>query len=336
MPINIVIQRRREMSLSVKNFVNNYYDQYIAKRTLSSETMQKFAQKHADDMNQRVQSVAKDRDVAASVSISQEGKEKLMGEEAEKAMREGVDLIYKSADKSDVFSLQEGDKWQVFTDYLNYTDAYEQMGISKSAVQDAMRGSTVNDGALAGERVYTDGNGRQLDSNELSLLSQSSVAALQKFSDSFLQGETKEGFDELIRQYGAHMSKRLDGYQSVEEEFNHALASLDANAQANLENFREKEGISDSDRVLIGVKEKLGGVTHTQKEQEEYHSTLQNLFRNMNSSNVDDTMEQIRQQYVSYVSGNSEDENVKDYISKQSKWVLGSVEQSWKKLFGLK
>ena len=324
------------MSVSVNNFVNNYYDQHIAGRTLSSETMQKFAGKHADEMNQRVQNVAKDRDVAASVSISQEGKEKLMGAEAEKAMREGVDLIYKSTDKSDVFSLQEGDKWQVFADYLKDTDAYSQMGISEADVNKAMRGSTVNSGALAGENVYTDGDGRQLGSNEMSLLYESSVAVLQKFSDSFLQGDTKAGFDELISQYGAHMSRQLDGYQSVEEEFNHALASLDANAQANLENFRDKEGISDENRILIGVKEKLGGVSHTAEEQQQYHNTLKNLFGNMNSSNLEDSLKQIRQQYVSYVSGDSDDKNVKDYVEKQSKWALGAVEQSWKNLLGLK
>ena len=324
------------MNIAVKNFVNSYYDKQIAGRTVSSETMQKFAERHTDDMNRRVQNVAKDRDVAAAVSISQEGKEKLMGAEAEKAMREGVDLIYKSADKSDVFSLQEGDKWQVFADYLKYTDAYTQMGIRESDVNNAMRGSTVNSGALAGENVYTDGDGRQLDSNEMSLLYESSVAALQKFSDSFLQGDTKAGFDELISQYGAHMSKQLEGYQSVEEEFNHALASLDANAQANLENFREKEGISDSNRILIGVKEKLGAVSHTAGEQEQYRNTLKNLFGNMNSSNLEDSLKQIRQQYVSYVSGDSEDKNVRDYVEKQSQWVFKEVGQSWKNLLGLK
>ena len=324
------------MNISVNNFVNNYYDQHIAGRTLSSETMQKFAGKHADEMNQRVQNAAKDRDVAASVSISQEGKEKLMGAKAEKAMREGVDLIYKSTDKSDVFSLQEGDKWQVFADYLKDTDAYAQMGISESDVNKAMRGSTVNSGALAGENVYTDGDKRQLDSNEMSLLYESSVAALQEFSDSFLHGDTKAGFDELIQKYGTHMEKQMKGYQSVEEEFNHALASLDERSQANLENFRDQEGISDENRILIGVKEKLGSVSHTTGEQKQYRNTLKNLFKNMNGSNMEDSLGQIGKAFLSYVSGDSSDSNVNDYVGKQSKWALGTVEQTWKNLLRLK
>lgn len=324
------------MSISVNHFVNNYYDKWIAGRGLSSDAMQKSAEKHADTINQRVQKVMQNRDVAASVSISREGKEKLMGAEAEKAMREGCDLIYKSVDKSDVFSLQEGSKWQVFADYLDESDAYSQMGLNRSDVQDAMKQSTVDGGALAGEQVYTDGHGKQLDSNEMALLTESSMAALQTFSDSFLQGEVKEGFDALIKQYGDHMEKQMAGYRSVEEDFNHALASLDENAQANLENFRNAEGISDSNRILIGVKNKLGGVSHSADEQNQYHSALKELFSQMDSTNQKDSMEQIRQKFVSYVSGNSSDSNVKNYVSRQSKWVLASVEQSWKKLMGLK
>lgn len=315
---------------SIHDFESFYYENFIARKEgeLSNELNENYDKKERE-VKSALNEYMKNNDVVASISISKEGKEKLFGSYAEEMMKQGINLLYKEVDKSDVFSIREGNKWAVFNDYLKYTNAYDNISIDQNAIQGIMSDVIINDGAEVGECVYTDKNGRQLDSGELSLLLESSTEALHRFSNSFLEGNVKDGFDELIDKYYNHITLQLNGYQSVDEEFNHALASLNLGAKQNLEKFRDSEGILSDNRMIIAMKEKLGSVYNSDSMKKQYVSSVRKLFTEINNQNYKETLDKIQEQYIKYTSGYSNDDNLKNYIQNRSGRVFEQVYKSW-------
>ena len=86
------------------------------------------------------------------------------------------------------------------------------------------------------------------------------------------------------------------------------MASLSIGSVENLENLRKSHGISRDNRIIIGIKEKLGSIEYSDVEKE---------------------------QYIAHIAGNSSDDDVRKYIENRSYHVFEQISKSWNGIIDL-
>ena len=174
--------------------------------------------------------------------------------------------------------------------------------------------------------------GRELYSYEAALEVESSTAALKLFCDKYLQNEQKDGFDFLIGKYYDDLSKRLQGYQSAEEELYESIHDLGISES---DQTLRQHGLSEKQIKTHKIKVKLGGVKHTKQEEEAYRNALKQLFSSINKENQASVFERLEELVVNYASGNSDDPDVRNVVRTQTQGVRDNVRDYWEKLFQL-
>lgn len=183
------------------------------------------------------------------------------------------DVNVQNADPSDIFSYRPQDQWLVFSQYLHETSFFdslsrEEMLQAESALQhitdglDSLTHTGIN---------FFGGIKTELDSHEAQLELASSSAALSYFSEKFLSGDVKEGFDQLTKQYIIHNTKKVNGYQSIEERFYAARAKITP-VQAELSAEQSRH---------LSMTNKLGKAVYSEKEFESLIQTYTELFTNI-------------------------------------------------------
>lgn len=139
------------------------------------------------------------------------------------------DINVQNADPSDIFSYRPQDQWLVFSQYLDESKYFDSLSDEElKKVESILQHITDGIDSLS---EYTGINlfgmrKQQLNSYEAHLEFASSTAALQYFSDTFLSGDIKAGFDQLIQDYISHNTKKVMDYQSLEERFYAARAKI--------------------------------------------------------------------------------------------------------------
>ncbi|REB06015.1 hypothetical protein DVB69_13845 [Sporosarcina sp. BI001-red] len=112
------------------------------------------------------------------------------------------DINVQNANPSDIFSYRPRDQWLVFSQYLNDTNFFDSLSKEEMVnIESTLQQITEGLDSLTQTGINLFGGVKtQLDSYEAQLELASSSVALNYFSDKFLTGDIKEGFDQLTKQ----------------------------------------------------------------------------------------------------------------------------------------
>lgn len=168
---------------------------------------------------------------AYEVTISDEIRELIQNENQ-------PEVIFRYVDKDDPFWAAPTDQWLVFSQYLNdghFFDSFsdEEAGYIESLFRNITQ---IVDNVAITSDDYIKNRGSMkrdiektinsdykppvpLNSYEAQLGLSSSTAALKYFSDNFLSGELKEGFDQLINKFVSHNEERIEASRLKTIEF---------------------------------------------------------------------------------------------------------------------
>lgn len=181
------------------------------------------------------------------------------------------DVNVKNADSDDIFSYRPQDQWLVFSQYLHESKFFDSL-----SDEELKRIETILQHITDGMDSLTENKGinlfgitkKQLNSYEAHLELASSTAALQYFSNTYLNGDIKAGFDQLIRDYVKHNKKKVIGYQSLEERFYEARSKINpVNAPLTNEQARH-----------LSMTNKLGKTTYKDDEIESVIKAYEEMF----------------------------------------------------------
>ncbi len=139
------------------------------------------------------------------------------------------DVNVQNANADDVFSCRPKDQWLVFSQYLYDEGLFRTLGNDEiNHMESLLQSITGGMDSITQQGIDFFGGdvATQLESYEASMELASSVSALAFFSNKYLTGNTKEGFDNLVAAYAAHNENKLENYQSIEEKFYAARAQL--------------------------------------------------------------------------------------------------------------
>lgn len=121
------------------------------------------------------------------------------------------DINVQNANPSDIFSYRPQDQWLIFSQYLHESKYFDSLSDEELKKMESIL-QHITDGMdslarYAGINLFRIKK-KQLNSYEAQLELASSTAALQYFSDTFLSGDVKNGFDQLIQDYVCHNTKK--------------------------------------------------------------------------------------------------------------------------------
>lgn len=204
------------------------------------------------------------------------------------------DLNVQKADPDDIFSYRPRDQWLVFSQFLYdngffSSDSKEEMNRTEAILQKITTGldSLTQQGIdFGGDTVKT-----QLDSYEAQLELSSSISALSFFSEKFLSGDIKQGFDALIGDYVNHNSKCLDNYKSLEEIFFKARSKLNP---VNV-------SLSPQAAENLVITNKLGKTDYSKEEVAAITQKYTELFETMKDQEDTSSLKEIREKLLEYV-----------------------------------
>jgi hypothetical protein len=238
------------------------------------------------------------------------------------------DINVQNADPSDIFSYRPQDQWLVFSQYLHeskYFDSLSNEELKKvesilQHITDGMDSLAKNAGInLFGIKK------QQPDSYEAHLELASSTAALQHFSDTFLSGDVKKGFDQLIQDYVRHNTKKVIGYQSVEEIFYAARAKIrPLNAPLTYQQSRE-----------LSMTNKLGKTVYTHEEIESVIKNYQEMFESIqNEEDLSAVLVKAKEQLLLFVTKgispkDADYQLARDFVAQRSNDTFKRIENYW-------
>lgn len=166
---------------------------------------------------------------------------------------------------------------------------------------------------------------QQLNSYEAHLELASSTAALQHFSDTFLSGDVKTGFDQLIQDYVRHNTKKVMDYQSVEERFYAARAKIKPlNAPLTYEQSRH-----------LSMTNKLGKTIYTHEEIESVIKNYQEMFKDIkNEEDLSSVLLKAKEQLLAFVTKgispkDADYQLAKDFVTQRSNDTFKRIENYW-------
>lgn len=201
----------------------------------------------------------------------------------------------KNADPNDLFSYKPQDQWLIFSQYLHDSNAFDDLSNQEVYELEKIL-KNITDGldslTSGGISLYS-GIHRQLNSYEAQLELASSTAALQHFSERFLSGDVKQGFDSLIQDYVKHNQEKVDNHQSIEERFYQARARLSL----------PKTSLSPQQAKEFSITNQIGkfqpGKEELMKLQEDYRELLTNL---KDHTKVSEILEAARQMTIDFAT----------------------------------
>jgi len=239
-----------------------------------------------------------------------------------------ADINAQQADPDDIFSYKPQDQWLVFSQYLSDSKQFdslsmEQMNELESALQHITDGL---DSLTQTGMNFFGGVKTQLSSYEARLELASSSAALAYFSDKYLSGDVKEGFDQLTAQYVDHNTKKLANYQSLEEKFYAARSKLNS----------DNSSLSADSASQLSVTNKLGSVKHSAQELDEIMQVYNEQFKGINQqSDLSNVLQNVREQLLQFVTKSipsNEKSNVQNFVNQGLEETFQRLDGYWSKL----
>lgn len=239
------------------------------------------------------------------------------------------DINVQKADPSDIFSYRPGDQWLIFSQHLHETKFFDSLSKEDmhkvesilEHITDGLDSLAINGIRFSKNRVEK----FELDSYEAQLELASSSAALQFFSDKYLSGDVKSGFDQLINQYVDHNTKKLSNYRSMEESLNAVRSKM------NLSHISYTPERANH----ISMTNKLGQTKYTAEEYTDLQESYSEIFKSIKSE--DDlaqallkAQEQLLQFVLKDISPRNGDYQLaKDYISERSSGTFQRINDYW-------
>lgn len=323
----------RTNHINMDDFYTSYYDTYMVgnkQKQHTSEVVPGGSGSTAD---------------AVTADISESGKSKYMmftemnvNITAGKAYWGATGLFSVS---SEAFAVESMNKWNVFDKYLSSVGYYEGKSEPEiSNLRDTMEnvllrsscGVNFATGKVEGYSFFSGGDpSKELYSYEAQLELESSAAALLYFSNKNLSGEQKEQFDYLIHKYYDYTSGIINGYQSAEERLYAAIA----NGKQVSDDELRAAGASNAQIAERKKNAYIGGIVHSEEEQEIYKKTLRSLFFNMTQSNQKSIMELVKETVAKYATKNSDDAELLEYVKNKSEAVFAHISSYWKQIMRL-
>ena len=242
------------------------------------------------------------------------------------------DINVQNADPSDIFSYRPQDQWLVFSQYLHESKYFDSLSDEElKKVESILQHITDGMDSLAkyaGINLFGIKK-QQLNSYEAHLDLASSTAALQHFSDTFLSGDVKAGFDQLIQDYVRHNTKKVMDYQSVEERFYAARAKINPlNAPLTYQQARH-----------LSMTNKLGKTIYTHEEIESVIKNYQEMFKEIkNEEDLSSVLLKVKEQLLEFVTKGISPKDVdyqlaRDFVTQHSDDTFKRIENYWKMIW---
>lgn len=269
---------------------------------------------------------------AYKLTISDELKEVegLVAMSMEEFYQKDINVI--NADPSNIFSYRASDQWLVFSQYLHESQFFALLSDEEvQKVESILQHITDGMDSLAeftGINLFGISK-KQLNSYEAQLEFASSTAALKHFSNTFLSGDVKDGFDALIQDYVRYNEKRAMEHQSIEERFIAARANLTGiSAQLTYEQTRE-----------LDVTNKLGKTVFTETEIAEIIKYYEELFAEIqNEDDLSQVLMETKQLLLAFVTKgiSPNDRNylfAQNFVSERAEDTFSRIEEYWKMMW---
>ncbi|MFB7155835.1 hypothetical protein [Lysinibacillus sp. NPDC056232] len=251
-----------------------------------------------------------------------------------------MDMLSVNPDPSDIFSYRPQDQWLIFSQYLSDTgfftgkdtrtiDEIENMLVDITDGLDNLDISQMKGRDIKAGRTPI---AQELSSTEAQLELAASTTALKFFSEKYLTGDMKQGFDDLIDQYVKHNESRVINHASQEEKFYRGRAKvfeMRGMDTSTLKAERKKD---------LTITNKLGKTNYTIAEITEMIESYKEKFSTLkNQSEVDALMSQIQKQYLEFATKgispyDKVDEAAKGFIQDKSEKTFNRIADYWKKL----
>ncbi|QNU65354.1 hypothetical protein EHE19_010420 [Ruminiclostridium herbifermentans] len=329
------------MSYSVNLFFQGAYHTRIAK---NSENL--VENKCATERcNQIVKEMYKEENYkGVAVTISEEGLNLLTSEDGKKKMLRDVEELFTKnatvleADPNDIFSLKANDQWLIFSEFLYNNGFYDSLSNTEVKEIESLLIKITNgldSLCQTGIDLYGESH-EQLSSSEAYLELESSTSALQYFCDKFVASDKKDDFRELISKYYEHNCKVIQGYSSIEENFNKGYNKLPSEAKVRLEKGRSMfpEALRNEQAAKeLAIRNIFGGITHSSAEIEAQNKLISSLFSSMNKNNIDIVIQQIKNSFIDFTTSNSKNDDVITFVRNKSEHTFANITKYWSDLF---
>lgn len=369
-PLEFIERRVCSMTVGGCSIFMGAYAERMYGRMAQEKTGVQPDENRLREMTARIAEAAKefraDRENRDSVSISKEGRDWLCSDSVYENMKD-VDLLFanmytdnvrqqeklQQTNPDDPFWGNTGNQWLVFSQKLYESGFYENMSDQEvQAMENILDRITGGMDGLSsvlyntGLSFHAHGNAEENSAGEfdffnetsetLSMDLESSVAALQYFSEKYIgDDKLKEEFRGLIDQYHSHNTEILKNYQSPSEKMQAFTAGVYAGkyqGSALLHRFGQAvAGRSEEER---NAGKYLGSVTHTDDEKENFKKESALLFAQLKQgiSDWNTVWERLEKTLVDYTSGNSQKESVRSEVINQAASGFDRMQNYWSML----
>lgn len=251
-----------------------------------------------------------------------------------------MDMLAVNPDPSDIFSYRPQDQWLIFSQYLSDNSFFtgknpHTIEEIENMLVDITDGLDNLDIAHMRGRDFKVGRTpitQELSSTEAQLELAASTAALKFFSEKYLTGDTKQGFDELIDQYVKRNESRVVNHASLEEKF--------YKGRAEIFEMRgmDTSSLSAERKRDLSITNKLGKTNYTAAAVLEVVESYKEKFNTLqDKSEVDALMLQFQKQYLQFATKgfsqyDKDYEAAKSFIQDKSEKTFHRIADYWKRL----
>ena len=278
------------------------------------------------------------------VSVSKEDMDFLCSDAGFKKMKADALELYKlnaeqqkkiniNKNGDDVFWEHTGDQWLAFSKMLNDEGFYNGMSDDDvKKMENVLSDITAGMDHLSRSQYHTgivfsdakDSFHFFMSRADVLTELESSSSALKYFSDKFLTGIAKEGFDKLIEDYRRHNEEIITNYVNPMESFHKIVAGINKTA---------KEFVSETPVDDYKFSVQMGNIAKSGTEEAAYRKNIQDIFDlYYPSHDYDNLLGKIKEQFVRYTTDESNDDEFKDYVLKQSNYLFKHMANMWDRL----
>lgn len=243
-------------------------------------------------------------------------------------------------DPSDIFSYRPQDQWLIFSQYLNDNGIFDGKNAKEieeieNLLVDITDGLDNLEIATQKGRDIKSGSKpitQQLTSAEAQLELASSTAALQLFSEKYVTGDVKEGFQQLIEQYTKRNEARVLSYTSIEEKFYQGRAKIFETRHMDTTSLNAEQ------KHNLSITNKLGKINYTEAEISQMIEGYKEKFGMLqNKSDVDILIAQLQEELSKFVTKgiskqDKDYEGANNFVKEKSAKTFDRIADYWKKL----
>ena len=243
-------------------------------------------------------------------------------------------------DLSDIFSYRPQDQWLIFSQYLNDNGIFDGKNTKEieeieNLLVDITDGlDNLNIATQKGRYIKFGSKPitQQLTSAEAQLELASSTAALQLFSEKYVTGDAKEGFQQLIEHYTKRNEARVLSYTSIEEKFYQGRAKIFETRHMDTTSLNAEQ------KHNLSITNKLGKINYTEAEISQMIEGYKEKFGMLqNKSDVDVLIAQLQEELSKFVTKgiskqDKDYEGANNFVKEKSAKTFEHIADYWKKL----